>query len=227
LKFLSNTDLVWQWGILTRPVVLALWTVIFLAGAFWLLGRLNLGFATPDMKVPLGRGIWAATFIGVATYCLFGLTGRPLTPLLDALLPPANYGHGASEKKDALTWLPTLAAGIEQAKQENRPIFIDFTGYTCTNCRLMEDNVFPVPAVNEELKKFVRVRLYTDNRTDGEKLQEYQEKTFGDVSLPLYGILMPDGTPIAKSVGISEATKFADFLKSGRERAGGEKVASK
>jgi thiol:disulfide interchange protein DsbD len=227
LKFLSNTDLVWQWGILTRPVVLALWTVVFLAGAFWLLGRLNLGFATPDMKVPLGRGIWAAAFIGVATYCLFGLTGRPLTPLLDALLPPANYGYGASEKKDALTWHPTLAAGIEQAKQEKRPIFIDFTGYTCTNCRLMEDNVFPVPAVNGELQKFVRVRLYTDNRTDGEKLQEYQEKTFGDVSLPLYGILTPDGTPIAKSVGISEATKFAEFLKSGRERAGGEQVATK
>jgi thiol:disulfide interchange protein len=226
LKFLSNADLVWKWELLPRPVILGLWMAIFLAGGFWLLGRLNLGFSTPDPKVPFARGIWAGVFIGLAAYCLLGLTGRPLTPLLEALLPPASYGIGAGEKKDSLTWHDTLASGIEQAKQENRPIFIDFTGYTCTNCRLMEDNVFPVPAVNEELQKFVRVRLYTDNLKDGEKLQEYQEKAFGDVSLPLYGILTPDGTPVAKSVGISEAGQFAEFLKSGRERASGSQVAA-
>jgi hypothetical protein len=90
----------------------------------------------------------------------------------------------------------------------------------------MEETVFPVPAVHEELKQFVRVRLYTDNLKDGEKLQEYQEKTFGDVSLPLYGILTPDGKPVAKSVGISEAGKFAEFLKTGRERTGTQ-VATK
>lgn len=226
LKFLSNSDLVWQWQVLTQPVMLALWTVLALAGAFWLLGILHLGFSTPEGTPTVARRVWAGVFVAGAVYFLIGMTGRPLNAWLVAFLPPAEYGYRAGDATassavavaDELPFLDNLDAALAQAKAENKPIFIDFTGYTCTNCRWMEKNVFPVGPVKAEMENFVRVRLYTDGGKDGQKNQEYQEKTFGDVALPLYAVLRPDGKPVAKSTGITqEPEKFADFLRMGRE----------
>ncbi|MBC8103549.1 MAG: thioredoxin family protein [Cytophagales bacterium] len=223
LKFLSNTDLVWQWKALTQPMLLSLWAVIALAGAAWLLGLLYIGFNTPDRSPTPARRVGAGLFAALAAYCFWGLSGRPLNDWVVAFLPPTNYGYGVSEgsqaSADEPVFLETLEAALAQAKAENKPVFIDFTGYTCTNCRWMEKNVFPVPAVKSELEQFVRVRLYTDGGKDGAKNQEYQEKVFGDVALPLYGILTPDGKPAARSAGITrDPGKFAGFLQKSRTR---------
>lgn len=222
LKFLSNADMVWEWEFLTKNVLLALWALIALAGALWLLGILRVGFGTPEGRPTLARGMWAGAFTAIALYCLYGLTGRPLTSDIVAFLPPDGYGPGASQTAatgDGLNWHDTLEAGLAQARAEGKPIFIDFTGYTCTNCRLMEKNVFPKPAVQSELAQFVRVKLYTDGGKDGPKNQAYQEKTFGDVALPLYAVITPGGRPVAQSAGITrDPADFADFLKRARER---------
>ena len=114
--------------------------------------------------------------------------------------------------------MPTLEEGLTQAKAENKPIFIDFTGYTCTNCRLIEKNVFPNAGVKAEMEKFVRVRLYTDGGPNGDKNQAYQEKTFGDVALPLYAVLTPDGKVVdhtAYTVAKNPGT-FTAFLQKTR-----------
>ena len=219
LKFLSNTDLVWQWKILTQPVLLALWTVIALSAAAWLLGGLKIGWGSPEGKPTPARTAWAALFAATAAVCLWGLTGRPLPPALVAYLPSAEYGAGEGKAAEKLPYLDTLEAGIAQAKLENKPIFVDFTGYTCTNCRYIEKNVFPKPEVEGELDKFVRVRLYTDGGPNGDKNQQYQEKTFGDVALPLYAVLSPDGTPrghVAYTVA-QDPAQFAAFLKAKRD----------
>ena len=221
LKFLSNTDLVWQWKILTEPVLLALWTMIAFAGAVWLLGLLPVGFGAPSRSVtPLRRG-WAGLFAFAGLYFLWGLSGRPLGDWVVAFLPPSGYGikgNSAQETDGSLAFLPTLEEGLKQAKAENKPIFIDFTGYTCTNCRLIEKNVFPNAGVKAEMEKFVRVRLYTDGGPNGDKNQAYQEKTFGDVALPLYAVLTPDGKVVdhtAYTVAKNPA-QFTAFLQKTR-----------
>ena len=204
LKFLSNVDLVWQWKLLTLPVVLAVWAVIAFAGAFWLLGLLKIGLGAPEGKVSISRGAWAALFAAAGVYCLYGLTGRPVDPLMASILPPPEYGYSA--RAEDMEWLPTVEEGIAKAKAENKPIFVDFTGYTCTNCRWVEQNVFTQPEVRAMLKeKYVLVRLYTDDQaaapagqkgTLGDLRQAYQEKEFGTIALPLYAVLQPDGTPV-------------------------------
>ncbi len=224
LKFLSNADLVWQWQILTQPVLLALWTLIAAAGGLWLLGALRIGWGTPDGPPTLARKVWAGVFFAAGLYFLYGMTGRPLQADLEAFLPPSEYRYtGASQTaaplaENELPFLDSLEAGMAQAKKDNKPIFIDFTGYTCTNCRKMEKTVFPVPGVRQELEKFVRVRLYTDGGVDGPKNQSYQEETFGDVALPLYAVLTPEGKPVAKSAGLSAPDDFARFLREGQQR---------
>jgi len=224
LKFLSNTDLVWQWKLLTQPILLALWMVIGLAGAAWLLGALRIGFNTPDGPPTAGRRIGAGLFAAAALYCLWGLTGRPLNDWVVAFLPPIGYGYasaGTTEtaSADEPSYLSSLDSALAQAKAENKPVFVDFTGYTCTNCRWMEKNVFTHAEVKSELDQFVRVQLYTDGGADADKNQTYQEKTFGDVALPLYAVLQPDGTPVARSAGITrDPARFAEFLRKGRTR---------
>lgn len=199
LKFLSNADLVWQWKALTQPVVLAVWAIIALAGAWWLLGILRLGFSTPNAPAPPLRRVWAALFGFAGLYCVYALSGRPIAPLMVALLPPANYGPAATQMEgDGLAWLPSIEEGLEQAKTQNKPVFIDFTGHTCTNCRWVEENVFVRPEVRENLSRYVLVRLYTDDPALADKLQTYQEKTFGTVALPLYAVVTADGQPRRK-----------------------------
>ncbi|MBC8143083.1 MAG: thioredoxin family protein [Armatimonadetes bacterium] len=218
VKFLSNADQVFEWQLLNTPTILALWAIVFLGGGFWLLGVLRVGFGAPDAPAPPLRAAFAALFFAIGAYCVYGLTGRPLDSFTVAYLPPSDYGVGAKAGATELAYLPTLEAGIAQAKAENKPIFVDFTGYTCTNCRWMEKNVFVKPAVEAELSRFVRVRLVTDNRLTGAALQEYQEKTFGTVELPLYAVLDSSGKPVTKPVGKTDSPDvFAAFLRGGRE----------
>jgi thiol:disulfide interchange protein DsbD len=222
-KFLSNADLVWQWKVLTEPVLLSLWALVAIATTFWLLGALRIGFGTPEGRPTFARRAWAGVFGAIALYCLWGLTGRPLNGWVAAFLPPEGYRFGASgvtsSSAERLSWHDTLEAGLVQARAENKPIFVDFTGYTCTNCRKMEKDVFPVPEVEAELSQFVRVKLYTDGQdAASQKNQAYQEETFGDVTLPLYAVLTADARPVARLGGLRSGDEFLRFLQEGRER---------
>jgi hypothetical protein len=84
----------------------------------------------------------------------------------------------------------------------------------------MENDVFPVPEVKQQLAQMVRVQLYTDGRDAGsQRNQKYQEDTFNDVSLPLYAVLTPDGKPVGHIAGLQSPANFARFLREGREKA--------
>ena len=238
LKFFGDADRIMGWNLLPQPLFLAIWGILGLAAALWLLGVLRLGFSTPEGRPSPLRAAWAAVFALAGMYCLYGLTGRPIATQLAAFIPPADYGvageAASSHTANTVThngqvWYKTLEAGLAQAKIENKPIFVDFTGYACTNCRAMENAVFPVPAVQDAFSQFVRVQLYTDGRNDGgasQRNQDYQEKTFGDVALPLYAILSPNGTPSGHIAGQRGAAEFLSFLKTGREKALATQTAS-
>jgi len=121
-----------------------------------------------------------------------------------------------------LSWITNDYDGaIRRAKSENKPVFIDFTGYTCTNCRWMEANMFPKAPIKEELAKYVRVRLYTDGEGQPyEGFQRMQQEKFGTVALPLYVVVNSDGNVLATFPGLTrDQGEFVSFLKTLQARS--------
>jgi thiol:disulfide interchange protein DsbD len=218
MKFLSNVDLVWRWGIFTRTVVLVSWVVIAIAMVVYLAGITKLGKA-PRLRHPgLGRWIAVAAAIVLGVWLGMGLGGRRLGEL-EAFLPPADLAGGGANSSE-LTWIVNDYSGaLAEGRRQNRPVLVDFTGYTCTNCRWMEANMFPKPEVKSELDRFVRARLYTDGRGDVyRQFQDMEQRLFGTVALPYYAIFQPDGQPVVAFGGLTRNTdEFIAFLKQGLE----------
>lgn len=215
LKFLSNADLVWSWGVLTRPVFLALWAMIGVIAGLYLLGGLRL---PEDSATKYGwpRRILGGLTVVAGLYCLLIINGAPVGKV-DSYLPPLVY-PGKEGKTEGLTFLHDYKAALLQAKAENRPIFVNFTGWTCTNCRMVEGEIFPRQEVMRELDKYIRVELYTDNGTpEDNRNQELEQKLTGVVTLPVYVIVSPDGQALRVQQGSNfDATQFAAFLRDGR-----------
>src|SRR5207342_3587786 len=120
--------------------------------------------------------------LAMSFYLLTGLFGAKLGEIESFLPPDLNNssGRGFSKSDDELKWMENdYPAALARAKTENKKVFIDFTGYTCTNCRWMEANMFPRPEVRDKLSGFVRARLYTDGQGDVyERQQRYQQERF-------------------------------------------------
>jgi len=223
-KFLSNVDLVWGWQTVSRPLVLAAWVAIALVAAIYLLGKIQLPHDSPVERLGVFRMLMGTLFFAIAFYLLTGLLGSPLGEL-DAWLPPASEG---SQARGAVAeqgkWLESYEAAVQQAKAENKPVFLNFTGVTCTNCRWMEKNMFPDPAVKKELDKFVLAELYTDRETPEHEAAdrrngELQVEKFGSVALPLYAIVDPSGNKLAQFGGLTRSKQeFIGFLQRGASR---------
>src|SRR6185436_20984431 len=121
-------------------------------------------------------------------------------------------------KGGELSWnVNDFEGALKQAAAADQRILVDFTGYTCTNCRWMEANMFPRPDVAREMSRFVRVRLYTDGQgVTFERLQEMEEKMLGTVALPYYAVLTPSGQPIVAFGGLTrDPDRFLRFLQRG------------
>ncbi|MGH9947373.1 MAG: protein-disulfide reductase DsbD family protein [Pyrinomonadaceae bacterium] len=219
LKFISNVDLIWGWNIFTREVVIAGWLALSILTFLYLLGVFRFFHDSEETRIGLVRVMVAFFFGTLSFYLLTGLFGQRLGEI-ESFLPPAkevSVASGAANPANGeLPWITNdLAAAMTQAKTENKNLFIDFTGYTCTNCRWMEANMFPKPKVREELDKFIRVRLYTDGEGEPyEGFQKMQEQRFGTVALPLYAIISPDDQIIATFAGLTRSEdEFVAFLK--------------
>ncbi len=223
MKFLSNVDLVWRWGIFTRDVVLAIWVVIAALMALYLLGVFKFPGEPRIRKVRVGRWSLATACLLLGVWLFSGIMGRRLGEL-DAFLPPAEGVLAFAADQDAagikgeLTWIMNDYDGaLARARREHKRVMVDFTGYTCTNCRWMEANMFPRPDVRAELEKYVRVRMYTDGEGEiFQKQQQMQQAMFKTVALPYYAILEADGTPVATYPGLTrDPAEFIAFLKHG------------
>lgn len=213
LKFLSNVDLVWGWGIFTRDVVIALWVVIGGVMVAYLAGLLRLGHAPRLSRPGVFRAAGVAAALAMTMWMGTGLTGHRLGEL-EAFLPPAESGGHNGE----LAWIVNDYEGaLAQAAAADQPVLVDFTGYTCTNCRWMEANMFTRREVSRELSRYVRVRLYTDGRGEPyRRYQNLQRDVFGTVALPYYAILSPAGTPTFAFGGLTRDTQhFVAFLQRG------------
>jgi thiol:disulfide interchange protein len=131
------------------------------------------------------------------------------------------------EKVARLPWHPSLDQALALANQTGKPIFIDFTGYTCVNCRWMEKKVFAKQPVLDTLRdRFVLVQLYTDGGPDGDKNQRLQVERFRTLAMPYYVILAPDNAVLATHAGILPSVPgFLDFLSEGDRAAPALKTA--
>ncbi len=223
LKFLSNVDLVWQWGVITRPLALAVWAAIFSAAGLYLLRIFNLPHGDADARhVGPFRMVFALLMFALAIYAAAGIRDqKSMGGWLDGWLPPAVYPgtEAHSETGDEMSWIVNdIDAGMRRAKAEGKPLFIDFTGYTCTNCRYMEGAVFPKGSVRRRLERMVRVSAYTDcEEAVCETQRSYQVDRFDTAALPFYAIIDPfDDTVLAKHPDMTnDITKYLAFLDSG------------
>jgi len=236
-KFISNADLVLGWHVFTRDVVLVSWIVIGLALALYLAGvRLRRPWLgrSRDAGSERGRGeahterparVRAARYplggLAVAALVVWlgtGVGGRRLGEL-DSFLPPASTMSDAPLAGE-LDWIvDDYDAALAAARQTGQNVLIDFTGYTCTNCRWMEANMFPRPDVTRELERFVRVRLFTDGRSErNQQQQAFEQQKFGTVALPLYVVVDGAGETRSAFLGMTRnASEFISFLSSARQ----------
>jgi thiol:disulfide interchange protein len=218
MKFISNVDLIWKWGIFTRSFVLAIWIAIGVILAVYLLGKFQLFHDSKTEKIGALRLVSAILSLAISFYLLTGLFGAKLGEI-ESFLPPDLSNNSSKvfggKSTQELTWIENdLDKALAKAKSENKRVFVDFTGYTCTNCRWMEANIFPKKEVESEMSKFVLARLYTDDGSENNnKQQEFQEKTFQTVALPFYAILEADGKTVSTFPGLTRNTpEFVDFL---------------
>jgi thiol:disulfide interchange protein DsbD len=226
LKFLSNVDLSYHWGIVTREVFIAVWVVCFSLIGFYLLGKLKFSHDSDLPYISVPRIIFAIITFSFVIYITPGMWGAPVRAL-SGILPPAYYsenagtftgGGGSKSGEEALpegvdpshcplnlSCFHDYDLGLAYAKKVNKPIFVDFTGYNCANCRRMEDNVWPEPDVLTQLQKdYVVISLYCDDkkelpedkkyttkdgvkiRTWGNKWSQMQIDRYGSNAQPLY-----------------------------------------
>jgi len=232
LKFLSSADLNFSWGILPRDVVLAIWIGIAFLIVLYLLGTYRMKLDSQLEAVSGLRAFFAIVFASVAFWLFTGFGGRPLGEI-DGVLPPINYeeiigiGKGnvtassfgpstSPTTKHKEEWFDNLDKAKKEAKKTGKPIFIDFTGFTCTNCRWMEQNMFTRESVSSRMSKYILVRLFTDRRTEPFiSNQRLQEREYGSLTLPLYVVLTSDGAYVSKADYTRDENKFATFLDKG------------
>ena len=106
--------------------------------------------------------------------------------------------------------------GLEVGKKTGKPIFVDFTGFTCTNCRWMEQNMFKRTEVINRMQGFIKVKLYTDRREEPFiSHKKLQQNLYGSIELPLYVIISPDGEYMGTKTFTRDMQEFVDFLDKG------------
>ncbi|WP_420317137.1 thioredoxin family protein [Ekhidna sp.] len=251
LKFLSVADLAYHWGILDREVFIALWIAIFGLLGLYLIGKLKLKSDPDTDKISVFRLILAVITFSFTISLIPGLWGAPLKSLSGFLPPMATHNFNLLQEEaggntceeplydNILEWPHGLEGyfdyeqALSCAQEQNKPLFIDFTGHGCVNCREMEQRVWSDPAVLKRLSEdFVLVALYVDDRTIlsndswytssydgktkktiGQQNADFQITRFNNNAQPFYVILNEDEDliiePRAYNLNISE---FVDFL---------------
>ena len=207
-KFISNTDLVWNWNIFTYEVVLYLWALIMLLTGFYIFGLIKFKNDSP-VTFSIQRSLFALSFILFGTYLAAGNHGYDINGNIKSYLPPKKY-------QSNLVWNNNLDDAFIIAKEQNKNIFIDFTGVTCTNCRWMETNIFSINSVEELMSEYVLVSLYTDAGEGYLEKREYQINRFETAALPYYVILDNNDKVLSEFPGLTRnVEEFKDFLKTG------------
>ena len=219
-KFLSNADQVMHWGLLKREVFIGIWIIIGTLLSLYLWGIFRFKNDGVKQKLSVGRKLIAAIFTLFTLYLLPGITHTKYAnlTLISGFPPPLNnsiYTTAATNNNNCvlnLNCAHDYEQGLKMAKEQNKAILLDFTGYACVNCRRMEENVWSQPEVYNFLKEnFIVVSLYVDDKknlpaeqrftytskdgavrnikTVGDKWSVFETENFKSNSQPLYAII--------------------------------------
>lgn len=254
-KFLSIADQAYHWNLLDREIYLAIWIVIFSLMGFYLLGKIELPHDSKTEKTSVGGLILAIITFSFVVYLIPGMFGAPLKALSGYLPPQTTLDFDLTSTGSTISAESTICEapkyadflhlphGIQGyfdydqalacAKEQNKPLFIDFTGHGCVNCREMEARVWSDPEVLKRLKEdFVVVALYVDDKTElpesawytssydgkikksiGKQNADFQITKFNNNAQPYYVILDTDGAlvPPIKAYDL-EIANFVAFL---------------
>ena len=235
LKFLSVADLAYGWHILDRETFLALWIAIFALLGFYLLGLIKFPHDDEDdRRTSVPRFFLALASIAFAIYMVPGLWGAPCKAI-SAFAPPMytqDFNLQPAEVKPLLNY----EEGMAYAKEQKKPVILDFTGHGCVNCRKMEAAVWEDDKVKGYLTEdYVIISLYVDEkrplpepivvnengterklRTVGDKWSYLQRSKFGGQTQPFYVLVDNEGNPLNGSYSYDEdVDKFVEFLETG------------
>ena len=249
-KFLSNADLVVQYHWIEREVFIAIWIAIFGALSLYLFGKIRLPHDDASDRISVGRLILGLLTLSFTIYMIPGLWGAPLN-LINAFPPPQHYsespygvGKGAVGVEEGalpegahlfkphnIITFDDYEKGLAYAKQQNKPVLLDFTGWSCVNCRRMEQNVWPKPQVLDILKnEVVLISLYVDDKrplpesevkpsqiregklikTIGQKWSEFQTLKYKANTQPFYVLMNHEGENLVAPIGYTPDTDDAD-----------------
>lgn len=209
LKFLSVADMAYGWGILPRWLFIAIWIACFLGIGIYLLW--NIRDVSTTRKIV--RAVVIIPSFAFACYLVPGLWGAPVKAI-SAFAPPMEI-EGREVYDD-------FEEGMAYARQEGKPVLVDFTGYGCVNCRKMEAFVLDNDSVKERLKNYVFIELFVDHRLDtdndgeseGTENSRLQRERFGSNAQPFYVQLDPQGNQVAEPMAFTtDPMEFINWLK--------------
>lgn len=217
LKYISNIDSVLQLGLLPRDRFLALWVVLFALPGTYLLGWLPLEGISRDEKLSVTRLLLGAALLAFAIGLIPGMLGSPLGDL-DSMVPAAAQTAGSAKGSGLEFIKDDYPRALAEAKRQNKLLFLEFTGYACSNCKWMKANMFPKPEIQSALSKLVLVELYTDGSEPiNDQNAKMQESRFNTVATPLYVIINGDGKVLATFPGSTrDSSAFLKFLQTGQ-----------
>ncbi len=266
LKFLMVIDQNYHWGFLTREVYLSIWIAIFLLLGLYLLGKIRFEMDSEVKHIGFFRMLMAVASFSFMIYLVPGLFGAPLSGIsgllpsrashkfdLATMISQASLNSGKVSDKKALCEEPKYAdflhlphglqgyfdyeQALACAREQNKPLFIDFVGHSCSNCKEMEEKVWSDPRVLERLRNdFIIVALYVDERfelpenewvtstvdgkvkkTIGKKNSDFQISRFNMNGQPYYVILGNGEQVLTDPFGYNTDTEaFIEFLDKGK-----------
>ena len=227
-KFLSNVDLIQEWGILKREVFIAIWVLIFIAcGLYLIITSRKTSYIISSLSF-----ILIGLYMGSSLF-----TKSTNLSLLSGLLPPEFYSihNDTNNCPLGLDCVKDFNDGLNKSKINNKPILLDFTGWACANCRRVEENTWSVPKVFDLINnEFVLISLYVDDRTNlngdeiillrdkngnekildkvGEKWSAFQTLNFQNNSQPYYVLLSPNLDILNKPIQYTDTDTYYEWL---------------
>lgn len=242
-KFLSNADLVEHWGILKREIFIGIWIVVGIGLLLYLLGIIRFPHDGPKSKLSKGRLLLGFITLAFIAYLVPGLSNTKYAnlKLLSGFPPPLFYSIYEKEHTGplGLEAYRDFDSGLEAAKDQNKPILLDFTGWACVNCRKMEEQVWSDPAVSDIMREeFILISLYVDDREElpqeeqfnyvkpngdvkkirsiGDKWATFQTQNFRNNSQPYYVIMDSDLNVLQEPIGYTpNAEEYLEWLSEG------------
>ncbi|RDY61406.1 protein-disulfide reductase DsbD family protein [Flagellimonas nanhaiensis] len=242
-KFLSNADLVGNWGIFKREIFLGIWIVLFILMTLYLFGAFNFTKEDNRKNLSVTRKLFGVISLAFSTYLVLGLLNVTNLKLLSGFPPPDFYSVTETETDCplGLECFKDFKEGVAHAQEVNKPILLDFTGWACVNCRKMEENVWSDSKIYPLLKEeYVLISLYVDDRkklpedeifdfkfdsgriktieTIGQKWGTFQTVNFNAASQPYYVLLSPNLEILNDAVQYVDVDTYERWLRSGLEK---------